>query len=77
MSRYFFSSVTRISDLAEEGFSATPLPREDWASGDYVVGEVISRPGELSRAGSWVRKDSIRRGGRASSRTLPSATAAL
>jgi hypothetical protein len=49
MSRYFFSSVTRISDLAEEGFSVTPLPKEDWASGDYVVGEVISRPGELSR----------------------------
>jgi hypothetical protein len=49
MSRYFFASVTRISDLAEEGFSVTPLPRDEWASGDYVVGEVISRQGELSR----------------------------
>lgn len=49
MSRYFFASVTRISDLAEEGFSVTPLPRDEWSSGDYVVGEVISRQGELSR----------------------------
>ena len=49
MSRYFFASVTRTSDLAEEGFTVTPLPREEWGPSDYVVGEVISRPGELSR----------------------------
>ena len=49
MNKYFFSSVTRISDLAEEGFDVTQLPRSQWASGDYVIGEVFGRSGELSR----------------------------
>jgi hypothetical protein len=49
VNKYFFSSVTRISDLAEEGFDVTQLPRSEWASGDYVIGEVFGRSGELSR----------------------------
>ena len=48
MNKYFFSSLTRISDLAEEGFSVRHRAKGEWV-GDYVVGEVVSRPGALSR----------------------------
>lgn len=48
MIKYFYSSVTRISDLAEEGFEVKPLPRDQWQAGDYVVGQVAARSGELS-----------------------------
>ncbi len=47
--RYFFSSVTRISTLAEVEFALQPLPRRRWGLGDYVAGEVTTkRPGPLS-----------------------------
>lgn len=49
MSKYFYSSLTRISDLREKGFHVAPLPREDWNEGDYVVGQVASRTGALLR----------------------------
>lgn len=49
MIKYFFSSLTRISNLAEEWFDVEPWGRDDWATGDYVIGEVIGRSGELSR----------------------------
>jgi hypothetical protein len=39
--RYFFSSLTRISDLESRPFTVSPLPREQWATGDYAIGEVI------------------------------------
>ncbi|ACK64144.1 conserved hypothetical protein [Rippkaea orientalis PCC 8801] len=39
---YFFSSLTRISDLKSDNFILSPLPREQWAMGDYVAGEVLS-----------------------------------
>ncbi|MDJ0712846.1 MAG: hypothetical protein QNJ54_01335 [Prochloraceae cyanobacterium] len=38
---YLFSTLTRISDLQCRPFSCQALPREQWATGDYVVGEVI------------------------------------
>jgi len=41
--RPLFASLSRISDLAEQGFSVEPLPSKQWATGDYVVGEVTSR----------------------------------
>jgi hypothetical protein len=47
--RYFYPSLTRISDLPEAGFSVQPLPRREWGTGDYVVGEVISSPSRLAR----------------------------
>jgi hypothetical protein len=47
MTQPFFSSVTRISDLETHGFDVSPLPRIDWASGDYVLCEVVGRPGPL------------------------------
>lgn len=49
MIKYFFSSLTRISDLAEEGFTPESWKPDDWDTGDYVVGEVVGRAGELSK----------------------------
>ena len=46
--RYIFTSLTRISDLPEIPFSVEPLPRREWETGDYVVGEVVSPPHRLS-----------------------------
>ena len=46
MTRYIFSSVTRISDLPEGDFSVEPLPRGAWEMGDYVVGHVVGGAGE-------------------------------
>lgn len=43
----FFSSVTRIADLERNPFETRPLPRAEWAMGDYVVCEVVGRPGPL------------------------------
>lgn len=47
--RYFFTSLTRISDLPERPFSVEPLSRREWETGDYVVGKVVSPPSRLSR----------------------------
>ena len=49
MTRYFFTSMTRISKLREVPFEVEPEPRERWATGDFVVGEVNSRPNPLMR----------------------------
>ncbi len=49
MTRYFFSSVTRITPLPDLPFTVEPLPRELWDTGDYVVGEVNHRPSPLGR----------------------------
>jgi hypothetical protein len=35
-----FASLTRISDLKEKPFSVQELPRNQWATGDYVMGRV-------------------------------------
>ena len=40
--RYFFSTLTRISDLYTGNFEVRELPRDEWATGDYVVGEAIA-----------------------------------
>lgn len=37
------ASLSRIARL--DTFAIEPLPRTDWANGDYVVGEVIGLPG--------------------------------
>lgn len=41
--RYFFTSMTRIATLAEEGFGVQEVERSDWATGDYVAVEVTTR----------------------------------
>jgi hypothetical protein len=43
MSTMLFGSVTRIADLSPWPFPFEPLDREEWASGDYVVAEVLPR----------------------------------
>lgn len=40
--RYVFGALTRISDLDTTPFTVKSLAREHWATGDYVVGEVLS-----------------------------------
>jgi hypothetical protein len=40
--RYFFASLTRISNLSDTPFTVERLPKERWAAGDYVVGEVAA-----------------------------------
>ena len=47
MTQPFFSSVTRISDLQDHAFDHRPLPRDAWATGDYVLCQVVGRPGPL------------------------------
>ena len=44
----FLASVTRISDLTPTNFTSTPLAREHWDTGDYVVGKVLDTRGHLS-----------------------------
>ena len=36
----FMSSLTRISDLGLEPYEIARLPKEHWATGDYVMGEI-------------------------------------
>ncbi|MGD8808675.1 MAG: hypothetical protein PVG24_03665 [Gammaproteobacteria bacterium] len=45
--RYFLTSVTRISDLANGEFDVAPLERRRWAEGDYVAARVTGRPSAL------------------------------
>ena len=42
--RYFFTSMTRIADLETNAFEVHPLPKGQWQTGDYVVGEIITPP---------------------------------
>lgn len=44
--RHFHASMTRISDLAEVPYETNALPRSDWATGDYVLVEVLTRSSE-------------------------------
>lgn len=40
--RYILTSVTRIADLGEHPFTVNALPKEQWDTGDYVVGSVTT-----------------------------------
>ena len=46
---YFFSSVTRMSDLWKKPFEVVHWPRDQWATGDFVVGRVIGEHNRLYR----------------------------
>jgi hypothetical protein len=46
---FFFTSVTRCSDLWLHPFEVTAQPREAWRAADYIVAEVIGRPNPLYR----------------------------
>jgi hypothetical protein len=43
----FFASVTRKSDLWKEPFDVNILPRQNWATGDFVVGRVAGTRNRL------------------------------
>lgn len=49
MANRFLTSITRVSDLVERPFQVEILPREAWATGDYVLCEVVGAPGPLYR----------------------------
>lgn len=44
---YFFTSVTRCTDLWREPFETTLLDRAEWATGDFVVGRVVGERNRL------------------------------
>lgn len=44
---YFFSSVTRNSDLPEAPFDIAKVDRSQWATGDYVLGSVTGKRNRL------------------------------
>ena len=44
---YFFSSVTRNSDLWRKPFDTAMVDRQDWSTGDYVVGRVTGKRNRL------------------------------
>ena len=46
---YSYASLTRIADFHDGDFSVTPLPRDEWADADYVVGEAVFGSRELFR----------------------------
>lgn len=39
-----YTSVTRIAQLDDRDHGITPVPRDEWRRGDYVVGTVTRRP---------------------------------
>jgi molybdopterin-guanine dinucleotide biosynthesis protein len=44
--RYFYTSMTRISDLETKPFEVQSLPKNQWHTGDYVVGKITSLNGK-------------------------------
>ncbi len=44
---YFFSSVTRNTDLWDRPFDVVSVPREHWNTGDFVVGKVTGARNRL------------------------------
>lgn len=42
--RHIFTSVTRITDLEDEGFDLVELPREQWEEADYVAARIVGMP---------------------------------
>ncbi|MGI9551052.1 MAG: hypothetical protein ACR2MT_07625 [Aurantibacter sp.] len=44
--QYVYTSLTRISDLAEKEFNLQVLPKNQWKTGDYVVCEIVNAGSE-------------------------------
>ena len=59
MSTRIYGSLARIADFSNSNFDVQALPRSEWATGDYVEGEVTGTPSELyqveDRDGHMVR----------------------
>jgi len=41
------SSLARISDLDRNPYEVTRIPKENWATGDYVIGEITGSSGRV------------------------------
>ncbi len=39
--QFIYTSLTRISDLAEIEFNVEKLDRDQWETGDYVVSKIL------------------------------------
>ena len=66
-SHYFFTTVTRNSDLWTVPFKTAKWKREDWDTGDFIVGRVTGKRNRLyrcetktGRIAEMVRGDAIR-----------------
>lgn len=46
-SHYFFSSVTRNSDLSTVPFKTIPVDKSNWATGDFVIGRATGKRNRL------------------------------
>lgn len=44
--KYIFTSLTRISDLAEKEFQLKKLPKKHWGTADYVVCKIVNAGSE-------------------------------
>ena len=44
---YFYTSVTRCSDLWTRGFETRTLERKHWSTGDFVIGRVVGKRNRL------------------------------
>ncbi|MBT8300787.1 MAG: hypothetical protein KJO63_05610 [Maribacter sp.] len=44
--KYIFTSLTRISDLAEKEFQLKKLPKKQWGTGDYVICQIVNAGSE-------------------------------
>lgn len=42
---YIYGSITRISDLEKNPFDVEPKERSEWATGDYILTEIINAGG--------------------------------
>lgn len=49
MSTRVYGSLARIADFRNSNFEVQPVDRTEWATGDYVEGEVVGKPSELYR----------------------------
>lgn len=39
--KYIYTSLCRISDLAEKEFKVKPIPKGNWETGDYIVAKIV------------------------------------
>lgn len=49
MSTRIYGSLARIADFSNSNFDVQAVDRSEWASGDYVEGEVVGKPTALYR----------------------------
>ena len=66
-----FTSLTRISDLARVPFQTTELDRASWATGDYVVAQML----ETSHGPATIELQNGRQSGKGRGAVAPAESA--